>query len=117
MKAILIVSHGSRSLKAKEEIECLIHLLKQKSVIPVFHYAFLEIENPTILEGIDQCVKDGASEIVVLLNFLNSGKYVDEDIPKIVYQGQLKYPSIKFQITRPVGQHEQISDLFVSMFN
>ncbi len=115
MKAVLIVSHGSRSPKLRQEIEWLIHLLRQKSSIPIFHYAFLEMESPTILEGIDQCVGDGATEINVLLNFLNSGKHVDEDIPNIVYQGQLTYPHVRFQISRPVGQHKDIADLFISM--
>ncbi|VAX34962.1 hypothetical protein MNBD_UNCLBAC01-703 [hydrothermal vent metagenome] len=117
MKSILIVSHGSYSPKLKDELKWLIHLLKQKSVIPIFHYAFLEIQEPTILNGIDQCIKDGATEVVVLLNFLNSGKHVDDDIPKIVYQAQLKHPAIKFQISRPVGQHKQIADLFINMIN
>src|SRR3989338_4424667 len=112
MKAILIVSHGSHSPSGKKEIEWLVHVLKERSSVPIFEYAFLEIEQPNIPDGIDGCIKRGAAEVIVLLNFINSGKHVDEDIPKIVSMAQLKYPHIKFQITKPVGQHKQIADLF-----
>ena len=117
MKSILIVSHGSHSPKTKKEVEWLVHILKEKSSVPIFQYAFLEIEHPSIPDGIDRCIERGATEVIVLLNFLNSGKHVDSDIPKIVSLAQLKYPHIQFQITRPVGQHKQIADIFLSMIN
>ena len=112
MKAVLLVSHGSHSPKTKREIENLVQLLKKQSGIPIFEFAFLEIERPTIPEGIDICVKKGAKEIVVLLNFLNAGRHVDQDIPAIVKEAQAKYPQIPIRITTPVGQHPGIINLF-----
>ena len=73
MKAILLVSHGSRSPKTKEEISDLVDILRQRLPRRIVEFAFLEIEAPNIPEGIDKCVSQGAAEIVVTLNFLNSG--------------------------------------------
>ena len=115
MKAIILISHGSRSATTKKEIEALIADLKRKISVPIMSLAFLEIEKPAIPEEISNCVKQGATEIVLLLNFLNSGRHIDADIPNILQEARKKYPSVRFKMTTPVGQHPAISDLFLDM--
>ena len=115
MKAALLISHGSHSSELKQEIVDLIAKMQIQINIPIFEYAFLEIERPTIQEGIDSCVKKGANDIMILLNFLNSGKHVDEDIPRIVQNAKRKYPHVKFTLSRPIGQHDHIADLFADL--
>lgn len=115
MKAVLLISHGSKLFETKGEIIALIKKLKQKSGLSIFEYAFLEIETPNIPKGIDICVQKGASEVVVLLNFLNSGKHVNVDIPHIIKEAKKKYKDVKFHITAPVGHHPQMVDLFLNM--
>ena len=115
MKAILLVSHGSRSPKTKEEIITLVNILRQRLPGQLVEYAFLEIESPSIPEGIDHCVIKGANEIIVTLNFLNAGRHVDNDIPVIVQNAKVKYPQIKFSISKALGQHPQIPDLFIDL--
>ena len=116
-KAILLVSHGSRSPKTKEEIIVLVNSLSHRLSGIIVEYAFLEIESPSISEGIDNCVSKGATEVIVTLNFLNAGRHVDEDIPVIVRTAQEKYPHIKLSITKPIGQHPKISNLFIDLIN
>ena len=115
MKAVLLISHGSHSPKTKQEVAALLKKIKSKSRCEIFEYAFLEIEKPSIPEGIDLCIAQGAKKIIVLLNFLNSGKHVDEDIPRIVREAKLKHPKIDFTMTIPVGQHEKMIDLFLDL--
>lgn len=117
MNAVLLISHGSQSPKTKIEIDELVSRLKSKSGVPIMHYAFLEIESPSIPEGIDQCVRDGAKNIVVLLNFLNAGRHVDEDIPRIIREARQKYPDTHIRLTPPVGRHPNIVDLFLEMMD
>jgi sirohydrochlorin ferrochelatase len=45
MKAILLVSHGSRSPKTKEEISVLVNILRQRLPQDIVEFAFLEIES------------------------------------------------------------------------
>jgi len=115
MKAILLVSHGSRSPKTKEEISVLVNVLRQRMPQSIVEFAFLEIESPNIPEGVDICASQGATQIIVALNFLNAGRHVDEDIPVIVHAAQKKYPQIKFVITKSIGQHLQIPNLFIDL--
>lgn len=115
MTAILVISHGSRFAKTKEEVLALLKAISGKTSIKIIECAFLELESPSIPEGIDLCVQKGASEVFILLNFLNSGKHVDEDIPRIVGESQKKYPNVKIKITPPVGQHPQMANLFLDL--
>ena len=115
MKSILLVSHGSHSPKTKLEVQALLELLKQRTGYEIFELAFLDVEVPTIPMGLDTCVAKGASSVLVLLNFLNSGRHVNTDIPAIVEEARAKYPSVHFSISQPVGQHPRIADLFVDL--
>jgi len=54
---------------------------------------------------------------VVTLNFLNAGRHVNEDIPAIVKASIKKYPQIKFAISKPLGGHAQIPNLFIDLIN
>ena len=117
MKAILVVSHGSRSPKTKKEVVALIDNIKTKTQVDIIEYAFLEIEEPSIPEGIQSCIEKGAGEVLLLMNFLNSGRHMDEDIPAIVEEEQKKYPDVKIHMSGPVGQHERIADLFVELID
>ncbi|MDE1920578.1 MAG: CbiX/SirB N-terminal domain-containing protein [Candidatus Omnitrophica bacterium] len=117
MKAVLLVSHGSRSPRTKKEILALVNALFQRLPGVIIEYAFLDIESPDIPEGIDKCVSQGAGEIIVALNFLNSGRHVNEDIPAIVAEAQKKHPGVKFAVTQPIGQHSQIPGLFIDLIN
>ncbi len=113
MRAALLISHGSHSPKAKKEIIHLLQEIKARSGFEILEYAFLEIAKPTILQGIDRCVRQGADTITILLNFLNSGKHVDQDIPKLIKEARARYPDVNFRITPPIGQHRKIRELFL----
>ncbi len=115
MKAVLLISHGSHFPQTEQEVSAFVERLKQQSDIPIVEYAFLEITQPSISEGIDICVEKGATEVVILLNFLNAGKHVDEDIPHIVDEARNKHSDVKFTVTQPVGKHGQIVKLFLDM--
>src|SRR5688572_16193463 len=111
MTAVLVISHGSRYPKTKTELIDLVTQLKKRTSIPLIKCAFLELESPNIPQGIAACIDEGADCILILLNFLNSGKHVDEDIPAIIKQARKKYPKVKFRMSPPLGLHKGIVDL------
>lgn len=95
------------------EVKNLINQLKKRINFKIFEFCFLKMQAPPPLKAIDRCVKKGATEIIVLLNFLNSGRHVLKDIPYIIEAAQTKYPHVKFYLTKPIGQHPGLCDLFV----
>jgi len=117
MKHVIVVSHGSRSEKTIEEIQRLVDSLREKNQNKQISFAFLEFDSPSIPDAIEASIKAEANEVLILLNFLNAGKHVDEDIPKIVKIAQEKYPQVMIQLSQPVGQHYGIVALFNEMIN
>ncbi len=115
MKAVILISHGSRISKTKEEVSQLIEKIRPRTTITFIQCAFLELESPSIPEAIADCIKQGADEIIILLNFLNAGRHVDTDIPQIINEARHTFPHVKIYLTQPVGQHEGIANLFSQM--
>jgi len=78
MKALLLVAHGSRRKESNDEVILLAKRLKNEcsQQYSIVNAAFLELSEALIPDGIKQCVTDGASSIVVLPYFLNSGRHV-----------------------------------------
>lgn len=114
-KAVLIISHGSRVPTTKNEVGKLVERLKAKRQDLIFNYGFLELAEPSIPQGIDKCVADGATEVIVVLNFLNAGIHVDKDIPEIIDGARQKHSKVDIRISGPIGQHAGIVDLFLDL--
>lgn len=115
MEAVLLVSHGSRSARSREEIDALAKRLAGSSGAPIFESAFLEIEQPSIPQGLEACRKRGATRITVLLNFLNSGRHVVEDVPGIVEAFKAEHPNVVCRITPCLGAHPGLDALYLDL--
>ena len=119
MKALLLIAHGSRREQSNLEVVMLAEKLKQKCSdhYPIIHAGFLELALPLIPEALKKCVDDGATSIIVLPYFLNSGRHVIEDIPTIVNNTERDYPDVEIKIAAPIGASAQMIDLLISSAN
>lgn len=119
MKALLLIAHGSRRKQSNDEVVMLADRLKQNcsEQYNIIHAGFLELAEPLIPDGIKKCVDDGATSIVVLPYFLNSGRHVIEDIPQIVNDTKPLYPQIDIKIAPHLGASELMMDLLISTAN
>tara|TARA_R110001583_G_scaffold26571_1_gene95687 strand:+ start:107 stop:472 length:366 start_codon:yes stop_codon:yes gene_type:complete len=117
MKALLLVAHGSRREKSNQEVIALVDKIKATNLsgYDIFHASFLEIAKPSILDSIEECVNEGASSIVLLPYFLNSGNHVVEDIPHIVNQANTKFPDLDIKTTTHIGASNLMMDLIISI--
>ena len=119
MKALLLVAHGSRRAKSNEEVVEMSKKLKKhcEGVFEIVNPAFLELAEVLIPDGIKQCVNDGATSIIVLPYFLNSGRHVVEDIPEIVNAEKESYPDVSIKISSHLGASEMMMDVLISTAN
>ena len=116
MKSLLLVAHGSRREQSNHEVKVLANKLKSRCgyEFPIIHAAFLEISDPLIPDGLQRCVDDGARSIMVLPYFLNTGRHVAEDIPRIV--NEFENPTlVKIQIAPHIGASNLILDMLTSI--
>lgn len=123
MKSLLLVAHGSRreasNNEVRERTEQLGHFEPgQADTRSGFQYidcAFLELASPSIPEGIDICVNQGATEIIVLPYFLSAGRHVSEDIPAEVNSVRENYPDVAIKIADYLGSSDGICELLFSL--
>jgi len=96
MRAYLLIAHGTREEEGKEAFFCFVDEFRkafpQRHVEP----AFLELTQPSIQEGVDACVKQGAEEIVVLPLMLFPGRHINKDIPDQIQAAKRRYPEVDF---------------------
>lgn len=79
----------------------------------IVHYAHMELGEPTIQQGFDACVADGAEEVIVHPYFLASGHHVAVGIPDLVRRAGGRHPGITYRITQPLGVHQKIGEVIL----
>ncbi len=116
-RALVIVAHGSRREASNDEIRKLAQTLAEKSGTRFLRVepAFLELATPSIPDGIETCIRAGASEVVVLPYFLSAGRHVTQDIPAEVDIKRAQYPHIPISISTYLGADSRIADLMLEM--
>jgi len=119
MNALLLIAHGSRRQQSNDEVRALAERLHEHcgDQYPIVEAGFLEIAEPSIPDGIKCCASQGASSIIVLPYFLNSGTHVVVDIPEIVQAAQQDYPDVEIKIASHLGASELMMDLLIASAN
>ena len=115
MKSLLIVAHGSRRETSNQEVVDLASRVARQPAHDFNHVsaAFLEIAEPSIPEGLEHCIRQGAGEVVVFPYFLAAGRHVVDDIPNEIAKVASKYPNVTFHITGHLGMSTDIPQLIL----
>lgn len=115
--SLLIVAHGSRRVASNQEIATLAATVKNQSPNHFLsvEYAFLEIAEPSISQGIDNCIQQGAKKVLVMPYFLSAGRHVVTDIPDIVAERQQHYPDLQIKLLPYLGAAQSIPTLILNL--
>ena len=113
MKALLIVAHVSSRHAYKLEVVEMAEKIKARpdNHFDIVETAFLELADTLIPDGIEQCARSGATQIVIMPYFLNSGRHVTEDIPAVIASIKPLYPDITITVTDHLGASGAMADL------
>ena len=79
--AILLMGHGSRIPEANDALYAIAAMVGQGTGCAIVEVAFREQHAPNIQQGIDRCVAQGATRILLYPYFLFAGAHVLEDLP------------------------------------
>ncbi len=114
MKHLLVVAHGSRRAASNDEVRTLCQQLKQlDNPFVEISCAFLELAEPSIPQGLQGLIDNGATEIVVMPYFLSAGRHVTADIPAEIDPIRQQFPQVKISIAPYLGAAEQIGALLL----
>ena len=116
-KSLLVVAHGSRRDASNDEVRALTERVRGASDerFAAIECAFLELAEPSIPDGLQRLIDDGARHITVLPYFLAAGRHVIEDIPEEVAVKQRQHPEVHIEIAPYLGTSETMPGLLLSM--
>lgn len=108
---VLVIGHGSMDPNAKISIRYVTDELG-KSYKNV-DYCFLEIEEPNIEQGVENCKKRDPDVLVIVFYFLHEGAHVKTDINADLRPALEKHQLKKVLITKHIGVDEKMIDLVI----
>jgi sirohydrochlorin cobaltochelatase len=112
-KAVLIVSHGSRSNDAIAQFEKIVELVRLNSGFPLVKGAHMELAQPDIPTVMKEMAVTGVTEIVVVPYFLFMGNHIKNDIPEILDGLKPLYPNIHIKFGNPIGFEPVMADILI----
>lgn len=113
LKALLIVDHGSTVEDSNQMLLELAALVRKMRPGLLVHTAHLEVLEPSIAQGLNACVEDGATDVVVHPYMLAPGRHATRDVPRLVYEAAKQYPNVKVTVTGPLGLHEKVAEVIL----
>lgn len=108
MQAILYVAHGTRLQAGIDEAVQFIENQMKQTAFPIQTYSFIDLAKPSIEEGIESCIKQGATKIAIVPILLLAAAHVKEDIPESIFEAMEKYPYIQFTYGKPFGVNDHM---------
>lgn len=113
MKALVIAAHGSRKKESNQEVTSLTERVSERASgsFEIIEHAFLQFADPSLEKKMDDLVEKGATKIVIFPFFIGSGNHILVDIPELIKQAELTYAQVQFEVTRHLGQIEDIADV------
>ncbi|MEI3614060.1 sirohydrochlorin chelatase [Pseudogracilibacillus sp. SO30301A] len=113
IQAVLYVAHGSRLKEGVQEAKEFISKQIDRISAPIQLISFIELQPPLVEAGIEQCVLQGATHIVVVSILLLEAGHAKHDLPMEIERAKRKYPHVTFSYGRPFGVQESIIDTLV----
>lgn len=113
MQAILYVAHGTRLQAGVDEARNFISHHMAMVDVPIQVMSFIDLASPLMAEGVEQCVKQGATSIAVIPILLLEAGHAKHDLPEMIRVAKSTYPHVNFTYGSPFGVQETIVDVMV----
>lgn len=112
-KALIIISHGSRSKDAVSAFNQIVDMVRAKGGFDQVVGASMEHSEPAIPDAIEMVARAGVKEIIFAPYFLYEGIHIKEDIPHMLNEIAPGYPGITFKMARPIGVEPVLADILM----
>lgn len=111
--ALLVMVHGSPRPASNNAMFAVVEQVRQREVFPLVSVGFMECNEPSIPDAIDELVNKGAKSVVAVPYFLHTGNHVADDLPSALEEAQQKYPDVKFSMGDYLGHDAVIADVLM----
>jgi sirohydrochlorin ferrochelatase len=102
---ILFVGHGTKNEQGLAEFRTLISHVARRlpSDVRIVHHSFVEFAEPTVVEGIHQCIADGATDVLLVPIFLFTAQHLKRDVPGMMAKASASHPDVTLRMTPSLG--------------
>ncbi len=111
-RPLLMVGHGTRNPKGRQDLIDFANIYHKldpsRPVIP----CFLELTEPSIQDGVDQCVEQGYTDISVLPILLFAARHNKFDVTNELDRAKVRHPQITLHYGRHFGMTPAIFELW-----
>jgi sirohydrochlorin ferrochelatase len=112
---LLVVGHGSSLPYNRQLITDVADMLSRKMPGAVTRIGFMNINKPTIKDGLDSFKGTGVKRIVVFPLFLARGVHTTEDVPGLIGLGEgqrrIAYDGFDIVYADPLGADDLLAEL------
>ena len=103
--AVIILGHGSRTGDADSSIKRVAADVKASGGFELVAHAFLQYMQPRPEAVVEQCVRTGATKIVIVPFFLQPGAHMTKDVPALASLMRTRHPDVEIVVTDIAGSH------------
>jgi sirohydrochlorin cobaltochelatase len=114
-KAIVLFGHGSRDPLWRLPMETVATRLRTLQPEATVRCAYLELDAPDLPAAVAELVANGADHVTVVPMFLGTGRHAREDLPALVQALQDRYPQVRFELQKPVGEDARVLELIAKI--
>lgn len=113
--AVLLVGRGSSDAEATADLSAVARLLQATGHHPWVSVAYLALAEPTVAQGLAQCVGQGIRRVILLPYLLFRGVLMD-DLERLLLQWRALHPDVSFVLAgeRGLGAVPAVVDLAVT---
>lgn len=111
--AVLFLGHGSRAPEANEAMYRVMEAFRRRSGYRIVEAGFMELNPPSIEEGVAACVRQGAQRVLVIPYFLHLGMHVRQDLPAVIEACRRRHPQVEFVFGPHIGFHPLLVDILL----
>ncbi len=102
---ILFVGHGTKNEKGLAEFRALTSQVARRLPrdVHIVHHSFVEFAKPTVVDGIHQCIADGATDVLLVPIFLFTAHHLKHDVPGMIAAAGAVHPDVTLRMTPSLG--------------
>ncbi|BDH61878.1 hypothetical protein MTP04_20080 [Lysinibacillus sp. PLM2] len=110
--AILLIGRGSSDAEAISDFYKISKILNNQLDVLAVESAFMGIAEPTVEQGIENCLKHGAKKVVMLPYFLFTGILM-ERMGRMKESFSKKYPQLEITLAQYFGYHPKLQTVLL----
>ncbi len=105
---VVLVGHGSRDVEGEHAFHAFAAAVEQRLSEPVTP-AFLEFNEPPIVEAVRRRIELGARRLTVMPLFLGAATHQKNDVPAALHWLRAEHREIRFDYATPLGAHAAVA--------